>query len=237
MLSKHEFFEAMDRNGLALSYDDVTIITDQSRVLPSQVKLDSWFSRRVHVRLPISSSPMDTVTGYLMAIAMAEAGGIGIIHKNLTPDEQAAEVARVKFRLNGLISKPITVSDSDTVEAILNRRQKKNWGFHSFPVLNPEGKLIGIITGKNILMCDNYQLLARDIMTKNIITAPAGTNMDTAYALMMKHGILKLPLKDDAGNLSGMYVFTDVKRNKAGNSEGFNLDANGQLRVGAAIGS
>lgn len=236
-MGKHEFFANMAKIGLALSYSDIRLKTGYSKVQPALVKLETLFSRHVPLNIPIVSSPMDTVTESKMAIAMAKIGGIGVIHRNLFPEDQAAEVARVKFHLNGLIAKPITVLGTDSIEVIINRREEKDWSFHSFPVMDSDGKLIGIITENDFVFCDDYRLLAREVMTKNVITAPVGTDLTSAYETMREYKKKVLPLLDQDGRIAGMYVFSDVKRIKTGNSQGYNVDANGQLRVGAAIGT
>lgn len=236
-MGKHEFFASMANLGLALSYDDLRLKTGYSQVQPAMVKLETFFSRHVPLNIPIVSSPMDTITESRMAIAMAKAGGIGIIHRNLLPEDQATEVARVKFHLNGLITKPITVTETETVRSIMDRREEKGWSFHSFPVLNSDGKLIGIITENDIVFCDDHRLAVREVMTSNVITAPVGTSLAVAYKIMRQHKKKVLPLLDENGRVAGMYVFSDVKRIRTGNSEGYNVDLNGQLRVGAAVGT
>ena len=179
---------------------------------------------------------MDTVTESRTAIAMAEAGGLGIIHRNLTPEEQKNEVARVKFRLNGLIEIPICVNENQTIEQILNMRTEKRFPFHTFPVLNNEGKLVGIITETDFDFCQNISLKAKDIMTREIITTPKDTPLKTAYKIMQERKKRSLPLTDKEGKIVGLYVLSDVKRIITGSSKNFNLDKRGQLRVGAAVG-
>lgn len=236
-MGKHEFFANMANIGLALSYNDVRLKTGYSRVQPASANLETWFSRHVSLNLPIVSSPMDTVTESQMAIAMAKFGGLGVIHRNLQPEDQASEVARVKFNLNGLILKPITAMGTDSIEAIMKRREEKGWSFHTFPVLDTDGKLIGILTENDFVFCHDYSLPAREVMTRNVITASAGTDLATAYETMRQCKKKVLPLLDESGRIAGMYVFSDVKRIKTGNSAGYNIDSNGQLRVGAAIGT
>jgi IMP dehydrogenase len=172
-----------------------------------------------------------------MAIALAKAGGIGVIHRNLTPKDQAAEVVRVKLHLNGRIMRPIYVFGDDTMEAIENRRREKNYSFRSFPVTDRSGKLIGLLTENDFVFCDNPKLTASAVMTKDVMTAPPETDLSTAYEKMRSHKKKVLLLVDGKGFIAGMYVFSDVKRIKTGNSAVFNTDSNGQLRVAAAIGT
>src|SRR3989344_6263696 len=167
-----EFFEKRDEEGIALTYDDVRLKTDYSDVLPRDANLDSRFSRRVPLRIPIASAAMDTVTESTMAIALAAAGGLGIIHRNLSPEEQEEEVVRVKFHLNGFIEKPICVMATETVAGVLKRRGERNFTFHSFPVL-AETKLVGILTRNDFEFAKNTALPVREVMTplQELVTA------------------------------------------------------------------
>jgi len=234
-LPKDEFFKKLDRIGLAVTYNDVRLRTGYSKVTPNEVSLESKFSRNVLLKIPIVSSAMDTVTEYAMAIELAKLGGLGIIHKNLNPEEQSHQVAKVKYHLNGLIRKPIFVYEDEKINDVLRMREEKGYSFHSFPVLNREGKLVGILTQNDFDFCDELNSLAKKIMTKDLITAPSGTNIDKAYELMKKQKKKVLPLVNKANNLVGLYLFSDIKRMES-NTSTFNIDKNGQLRVGAAIG-
>jgi len=156
-MQKDAFFKKIERLGLALSYDDVRLKTRYSEVLPSGADLTTRFSRNVPMNCPIVSSPMDTVTEHAMAIKMAKLGGLGIIHRSLSPKEQASAVARVKFYLNGLIKKPICADANETIEAILARVEEKGFSFRSIPVLDDSGKLIGLLTNNDFEFCGNCQ--------------------------------------------------------------------------------
>lgn len=235
-MEKHAFFETMDRLGLALTYDDVRLKTGHAAVMPSEVKLTTRFSRNVPLNIPIVSSPMDTVTESRMAIAMAKAGGLGVIHRNLNPKSQANEVGKVKSYLNGLVAKPICVFGDETINMIENRRRQEGWNFHSFPVLDRDGKLIGLLTKNDFDLCDDTQLTASAVMTKGLITAKQGTDLETAYEIMRVQKKKVLPLLDSDGRICGMYVFSDVKRIRAGTFDGYNTDPGGHLRVAAAVG-
>jgi IMP dehydrogenase len=235
-MRKDAFFKAMARQRLALTFGDVRLKTGYSEKPPSEVDLASRFSRNVSLLVPIISSPMDTVTEHDMAIAMARLGGLGIIHRNLTPEDQVHQVSRVKFYMNGLITKPICAFGDETVEAVLNRLKEKGYRFHTLPVINRSGKLIGLLTRNDFDFCRDYRQTVEKIMTSDLITAPAGTSLAEAWEKMGGTKKKVLPLVDAESRVAGMYIFSDVKRIVEGKSEGHNLDSNGQLRVGAAIG-
>ena len=183
-MKKDEFFAAMAGQGLALTYGDVLLKTGYSEVSPALVKINTRFSRNVGLKCPIVSPPMDRVTESLMAIAVAKVGGIGVIHRSLGPPEQAAEVARVKFHLNALVAKPITVSSEETIEQIENRRRDKNYPFQTFPVVDGAGRLVGLLTRNDFDFCSDSSAKAFDVMTQELVTARSGTDLETAYSLM-----------------------------------------------------
>ncbi len=230
------FFKKMDRLGLALTYADVRCKTDYSEVLPSGVSQKTNFSRNITLGLPIVSAAMDTVTGARMAIAMAMAGGIGVIHKNMSPKDQASEVAHVKFFANGRVNTPICVNANATVEAVLEMRINKDREFHSFPVLRA-GKLVGMITRKDFQFAPSDSVRVSSIMTRrnDLIVADAKTSSSNAYEIMMKHKTNVLPLVNKDGTVDGLYVFSDLDRIRSGRST-FNTDSGGHLRVAAAVG-
>ena len=233
---KKEFFEFMNSQHIALTFDDVRLKTGYSETLPDQVNLESRFSRNVTLKIPIVSAAMDTVTEHALAIELAKLGGIGVIHRNLTPEKQASEVARVKHHLNGLIEKPITVYEDDTIESVLAKREQKGYTFHTFPVINRMGKIVGILSKNDFDFCDNNSLSVRDIMSTNLLTANKGITLDRAYELMKEEKKKVLPLVSENESLAGMYVFSDLKRIKTQSSGIYNLDKKGRLRVAAAIG-
>lgn len=239
VFKKDKFFEKIESLGLALSYGDVRLKTAYSEVAPGDVNLQSRFSRNVPLNAPLISSPMDMVTEHKMAIALALNGGLGIIHRALKIKDQAKEVSRVKFYLNGLIEKPICVRADETVKSILNLAADKGYAFRSFPVLDGRGKLAGLISGSDLEFCRDRQVKASRIMTKfkNLITAPAGTGLKQAFSLMQKTKKKILPLIDQQNKLAGLYVYSDVKRIVSGGSPAYNLDDRGNLRVGAAVGA
>lgn len=231
------FFEKMDVQGLAVSFEDVSLKTGHSVTMPAMVDLTSKISRKVDMKSPLASSPMDKVTEYKMAIAMAKEGGLGFIHRGLPIENQANQVARVKFYLNGLIKKPICVYTDETIGEILRRIDEKGYSFHSFPVLTREGKLAGILTGNNFTFCPDLSLTAGKMMTSELITGRKNIGIKKAFELMQTHQKKVLPIVNDRQEIIGMYVYTDLKRILSGGSPLYNVDANGNLRVGAAIGT
>jgi IMP dehydrogenase len=235
---KDRFFKEMARQCRAVTFGEVTMRTGHTKIHPSQVNLATHFSRNVPLNTPIVSAPMDTVTEKSMAIAMAKAGGIGVIHYSMTPEAQAATVIGVKMHLHALIAQPICVLPHYTIDTILGRCQEKGYSFQTFPVTNENGKLLGLLTSNDFAFARRDQSRsARAVMTnaKELVTASAGTTLNEAYAIMEKTRKKVLPLIDKSGKLAGMYVLSDVVRVLTGNSDGFNIDENGHLRVAAAI--
>lgn len=240
-LPKDKFFKRMERLGLALTFDDVRLRTGYSEVMPADVNLESKFSRNIPLKIPIVSAAMDTVAEYRLAIELAKHGGLGIIHRGLSPEVQAYHVGRVKHHLNGktgLIEKPICVYEDETINEILRRKKEKDYQFDSFPVLNRKEKIVGILTGNDFAFCENPSMKANDVMTskKKLKTASQGTSFEQAYKTMQELKKKHLPLIDNNGKLLGLYSFKDIKDINLGVSEQYNLDSNGHLIVGAAIG-
>lgn len=235
MMSK-TVLERAREEGIALTFDDVRLKTGYSEVMPDDVNLESKFSRNVGLKIPIVSAAMDAVTEYKLAIELAKLGGLGVIHKNLSPKEQAFNVTRVKHHLNGLIEKPICAYEDEKVSEILSKRDAQDYTFHSFPVLSREGKLVGIITRNDFEFCDDNSYPAAEIMSTDLLTAPKETDLDKAYDVMRKEKKKILPLVKEDGKIVGMYVFSDVKRIKTRSAETYNVDNKNQLRVGAAVG-
>jgi IMP dehydrogenase len=218
-----------------LTFDDVSLITQYSDFLPGDSIIRTDLTRNIPINIPFISAAMDTVTEADMAIAMALHGGIGIIHKNLEPEEQAAAVSRVKHFLNGLISKPITFKENQTLEQIQMMRAEKGYSFSGFPILNDAGELVGILTTKDIKFAPSLDVPAGEIMTTEVITAPKDTDLEDAYQIMRKHKIGKLPLV--AGNkLIGLYSYTDVADLIENTRPLYNRDEFYRLRAGAGIG-
>lgn len=236
MTKKDQFFYLLSQQGLAVTYADVRLRTGYSEYPPSDVSIESKFTRNVPLKVPIASAAMDTVTEARMAIAMGVLGGIGVIHRNFTPKEQASQVKRVKHFMNGRIERPITVQANQTIENILNEREARGWSFHSFPVLGEEQRVVGILTGRDFNFCRNHSQKASEVMTKDVIMAPAGTSLDEAYEILTREKKNILPLVDHQGTIAGMYVFSDLDRIKRGGVSNPNIDKDGRLYTAADVG-
>lgn len=182
------FFALMEASGLAVTYDEVRLRTGYSCVLPSSVSLRTKFSRELSLNIPIVSAAMDTVTESGLAIALAKLGGIGVIHRNLSPEQQQAEIWRVKHHLSGLIESPITVLETMTLRELQEMLTKLGLSFHTFPVVTLENKLVGVISQSDLDFCDNLLQTAADTMTRReyLITAQPGISIDDAYEKMKR---------------------------------------------------
>lgn len=239
--AKQTFFEQLKEAGIAITFDDVrlrTIVVEDRRISSSETDIASRFSRNVSLKVPIVSSPMDTVTESDMAIAMAMLGGLGIIHGALSIEKQAAEVRRVKLYRNGLIEKPVTVQTKDSIAAVLRMREENNYDFSTFPVLDESGKFAGVFTQTDVDYCGDPAELVEQHMTPldQVVYAPPSIIPQAAFDVMRHNGKLNtLPLVAQDGTLAGMYIKSDVLRVVNDNPKNYNLDANGRLCVGAAV--
>ncbi len=216
-----------------LTFDDVLLVPRYSAVHPREVATASRFTRTIPLNIPLVSAAMDTVTEADMAIAMARAGGIGVIHKNMSVERQAAEVDRVKRSESGMILNPITLGpDRPLREAYTLMRRFKISGV---PIVDGQGRLIGIITNRDLQFERNLDQPIRDAMTaENLVTAPVGTSLDDAERILARHRIEKLPVVDGNGILKGLITVKDIfKRREHPNA---NKDQHGRLRVAAAVG-
>lgn len=215
-----------------LSFDDVLLVPAHSEVLPRDVKLSTRISRHVEIQIPLVSAAMDTVTEARLAIALAREGGIGIIHKNLTIEEQAAEVDKVKRSQSGVITTPISLKPEDTVQDAVNLMEK--YHISGIPVTDNQGILVGILTNRDLRFHEDYTMPLAKAMTKdNLITAKPGISIDEASALLHKYRIEKLPIVDGKGVLKGLITFKDIM--KARDYPNSCKDSHGRLRVGAAL--
>ncbi len=235
-LSKDAFFDVFRKQFMGLSFDDVLLVPNRSDIIPGQVNLKTKFSRNVEVNNPFISSPMDTVTGSEMAIEMGMLGSLGIIHRGLSPKEQASEVARVKYCFNKRVDKPKCVRPNATIKSVLDLIQEKKYKFRSFPVVNKNGKLVGLLTNNDFDFCLDTSLPVKKVMSRELITVKKGTSMKNAFYEMIKKRKKVLPLVSEGNILEGMYVFSDAKRIITRSAEHYNLDKNGRLKVGAAVG-
>lgn len=221
------------RPTLALTFDDVLLAPRHSLVHPKDVATASWFTRRIPLQIPFISAAMDTVTEAEMAIAMARAGGIGVIHKNMTVERQAAEVDRVKRSESGMILNPITLGPDRPLREAAQLMSR--FRISGVPIVDGQGRLIGIVTNRDLQFERNLDQPIAEAMTKDkLVTAPVGTGLDAAERILARHRIEKLPVVDAAGVLKGLITVKDIfKRKQHPNS---NKDQHGRLRVAAAVG-
>ena len=216
----------------AYTFDDVLLVPNKSEVLPRDVSLVTSLTKKIRLNIPLISAGMDTVTESRMAIAMAREGGIGIIHKNMSIERQAIEVDRVKRQENGVITDPFYLSPDNILEDALALMSK--YRISGVPITT-NGKLVGIITNRDIVFETDYSKKIKDIMTcKNLITSSEGTSMEQAKELLKKHKIEKLPLVDSENNLRGLITIKDIEKTiKFPNAA---KDSRGRLLCGAAVG-
>ncbi|HEU5467520.1 MAG TPA: IMP dehydrogenase [Gemmatimonadales bacterium] len=217
----------------ALTFDDVLLAPRHSTVHPRNVDTKTRFTRSISLNIPLVAAAMDTVTESAMAIAMARAGGIGVIHKNMAIGRQAAEVDRVKRSESGMILNPITLGPDRPLREALKMMER--FRISGVPIVDSAGKLVGIITNRDLQFERQLDRPLRDAMTKdNLVTAPLGTTLDEAERLLGKHRIEKLPVVDKDGVLKGLITIKDIfKRREHPDA---NKDQHGRLRVAAAVG-
>lgn len=234
--SSDEFFNRLEAQCLSVTYADVMLRSGYSEVMPDNVDISTVFSKNTPLNIPIVSAAMDTVTEAELAIAIAKLGGLGVIHKNLSTDEQASEVGRVKFHLNGLIEKPICFRENDTIEQIIQKKEEKKWEFSTFPIVNSSDVLVGLLTDNDFKFPEKTNVRVKKVMTDVLITGKKDTTIKEAYRTLKENKKGVLPLVDESGKIAGMYVFKDVKRIILGDNKSYNVDIHGNLRVAAAIG-
>ncbi|MCJ1706462.1 IMP dehydrogenase [Microbacterium sp. VKM Ac-2923] len=221
---------------IGLTYDDVLLLPGHTDVIPSEADTSSRLTRRITVATPLLSSAMDTVTEARMAIAIARQGGIGIVHRNLSIEDQASIVDQVKRSESGMVSNPITTNPDATVAEV--DAMCAQYRISGLPVVDPDGVLVGIITNRDMRFVSGFErqtTLVKDVMTKDgLITGHVGIHANDVIATFAKHRVEKLPLVDDQGKLAGLITIKDFDK-----SEKYPLatkDEQGRLRVGAAIG-
>ncbi|MBT9611542.1 MAG: IMP dehydrogenase, partial [Aquabacterium sp.] len=219
--------------GKALTFDDVLLVPAYSQVLPRDTSLATRLSRNIQLNLPLVSAAMDTVTEARLAIAIAQEGGIGIIHKNLSPKQQAAEVARVKRYESGVLRDPITISSDVQVRDVMALSQQH--GISGFPVVDG-GKVVGIVTGRDLRFETRLDAPVREIMTprERLITVKDGASQAEAKALMHQHKLERVLMINDSNELRGVFTVKDITKQNTFPSAA--RDAHGKLRVGAAVG-
>jgi IMP dehydrogenase len=216
-----------------LTYDDVLLIPAYSDVLPRNVNTSTWLTREIRLNLPIISAAMDTVTEHRMAIAMAASGGMGIIHKNMTVDQQAEEVRKVKRSESGMIVDPITLHAEDTLQTASKIMHENQIG--GIPVVDRDQRLVGIITNRDLRFQTPDGRKVSELMTaSNLITAPEGTTLEEAENIIRRHKVEKLPVVDRDGRIVGLITYRDIiKKQTFPNACKDHL---GRLRAGAAVG-
>ena len=216
----------------AFTFDDVLLVPKSSKILPREVKLETYLTKNIKLNIPVLSAAMDTVTEVDMAIALARTGGMGIIHKNLTIEEQSNMVDKVKRSESGMIQNPITI---DQNASIANAQKiMSEYKISGLPVVKNE-KLIGIITNRDIRFeTDGTLPVSKRMTSKNLVTVPVGTSLDKAKDILQKHRIEKLLVVDKKQNLTGLITVKDIQKNE--DYPNACKDKNGRLRVGAAIG-
>ncbi|WP_448252203.1 IMP dehydrogenase [Ottowia oryzae] len=219
--------------GNALTFDDVLLVPAFSQVLPKDVDLSTQFTRQIRLNLPLVSAAMDTVTEARLAIAMAQEGGIGIVHKNLTAQEQAAQVAKVKRYESGVLRDPVVITPEHTVLQV--KQLSDELDISGFPVID-QGRVVGIVTGRDMRFESRYDLPVREIMTPRdrLITVPEGTGLIEAKRLLNKHKLERLLILDDHDRLKGLITVKDITKQTTFPNAA--RDDSGRLRVGAAVG-
>ena len=217
----------------AITFDDVLLVPQRSDVLPEKVNVQTRLSRGIDLNIPLVSAPMDTVTESAMAIAIAQEGGIGLVHKNLGVETQCREVRKVKRSESGVILDPVTLTPDHPVAAAQEVMEQHN--ISGVPIVREDGRLVGIITRRDLKFVESSDLRIREVMTsKNLITGPPGTTLEEAERILTAAKVEKLLLLHDDRRLAGLITMRDVERNREfGHSC---KDERGRLRVGAAVG-
>jgi len=213
------------------SYDDILLVPGYADFLPGEADIKTRLVSDVYLNVPIISAAMDTVTEDNMAIYLALQGGAGVIHRNLTPDNQAEQVANVKRFLNWIIDNPVTVKQDMTMADVEPLTFK--YGFSGFPVIDDKNKLVGIITGRDMKFCDDSTLLVKDVMTKKVVSLPKDPTPAQAREMFNKYKVEKLPVVDDNGKLIGLITVKDIEKHNDFPSAA--MDKKGRLVCGAAI--
>ncbi|HIP27454.1 MAG TPA: IMP dehydrogenase [Flavobacteriaceae bacterium] len=227
MINSDKFF------GEGLTYDDVLLVPAYSEILPHQVNIQSKLTKNISINVPIVAAAMDTVTEANLAIAMARVGGIGVLHKNMSIEQQAKEVRKVKRSEAGMIIDPVTIKKDDTV--LVAKQLMNTHKIGGIPVIDNNEKLIGIVTNRDLRFETEQSKLINDVMTKkNLITTEVGTSLNKAEKILQQYKIEKLPVVDDNYKLVGLITYRDII--KVSENPNANKDDFGRLRVAAAIG-
>ncbi|WP_118196102.1 IMP dehydrogenase [Albibacterium indicum] len=216
-----------------LTYDDVLLVPAYSEVLPREVDTQTFLTKKIQLNIPLISAAMDTITESELAIALAQAGGIGMLHKNMSIEAQAQEVRKVKRSESGMIQDPVVLNEKAIVQDAFKIMKENKIG--GIPVVDASNKLVGIVTNRDLRFQKNMSIPIVDLMTKdNLVVAPVGTNLVQAEEILQDHKIEKLPVVDENGILKGLITFKDIQKFKHFPSAA--KDEHGRLRVGAAVG-
>jgi IMP dehydrogenase len=224
---KNKFF------GEGLTFDDVLLLPAYSEILPREVNTSTQLTRNIRINIPMLSAAMDTVTESRLAIAMAQQGGVGMLHKNMSIERQAEEVRRVKRSESGMILDPITLLQTATLKQALALMSENKIG--GIPIINDQTKLVGILTNRDLRFEKNLSKKVSEVMTKeNLVTAPEGTDLKKAESILQKYKIEKLPVVNKQGKLIGLITYRDILKLK--DNPNACKDKHGRLLVGAAVG-
>ena len=216
-----------------ITFDDVLLIPAYSEVLPREVSLSTKFSRNIDLKIPFVTAAMDTVTEAPMAIAIAREGGIGVIHKNMSIEEQARQVAIVKRAENGMIYDPVTIMRGKTVKDALDLMAEYHIG--GIPVVDKDNKLVGIVTNRDLRFQSDLNRKIDEVMTKeNLVVTHQQADLESASKILLEHKIEKLPVVDEENHLIGLITYKDIT--KAADKPMACKDAKGRLRVAAGVG-
>lgn len=216
-----------------LTYDDVLLIPAYSEVLPRDVDTSTWLTKKIRLNIPLVSAAMDTVTGADLAIAIAQAGGLGMLHKNMSIEQQAAEVRKVKRSESGLIQDPLTLNEEAVVGDAFKIMRENSIG--GIPIIDTQCKLVGIVTNRDLRFQKDMNRPIREVMTQDqLVVAPVGTDLVQAEAILQNYKIEKLPVVDTDGILRGLITFKDIQKYR--HYPNAAKDSQGRLLVGAAVG-
>ncbi len=219
--------------GEGLTYDDVLLVPAYSEVLPREVDTSSYFTKKIKLNMPVVSAAMDTVTEFQLAIAIAQEGGIGVLHKNMSIEAQADHVRKVKRSESGMIMDPVTLSESALVKDALELMKENKIG--GIPVINSKRELMGIVTNRDLRFEKNIKRPVKEVMTsKNLVVAKVGTDLKKAEEILQNYKIEKLPVVDKVNRLVGLITYRDIIKVKV--HPNANKDSLGRLRVAAAVG-
>jgi IMP dehydrogenase len=230
-----EINQALFESAEALTFDDVLVVPAYSEVLPLETNVTSLLTAEIRLNIPVVSAAMDTVTEARLAIALAREGGIGILHRNMSPDQQAAEADKVKRSQSGMITSPITLLPDATLQQAENIMS--TYKISGVPIVDREDKLVGILTNRDIRFiepADFYQPVGNFMTPQPLVTAPVGISREDAKSLLQKHRIEKLLLVDQAGRLKGLITVKDIQKEREYPNTA--QDGRGRLLVGAAVG-